>query len=125
MILTEENRSPKTKVSPSFTLSITYSTAVPEIKPGIVQSEAKTIFNLLKYKKSRFKPIKFIKLFKLGYCFIPPIYAVKMLSLLRVRVSSTTDTTSLNLHNIMTNFVVNIKTTNKQTKGKGMWFLVF
>ena len=51
MILTEENRSPKAKVSPWSTLSITYSMAVPEIKPGIVQSEAKIISNLRKYDK--------------------------------------------------------------------------
>jgi hypothetical protein len=51
MILTEENKSPKAKVSSSSTLSITYSTAVPEIKPGILQSEAKIISNLFKYKK--------------------------------------------------------------------------
>jgi hypothetical protein len=51
MILTEENRSPMAKVSPSSTLSITYSTAVPEIKPGIVQSEANIISNLLKNEK--------------------------------------------------------------------------
>jgi hypothetical protein len=38
MILTEENRSPKAKVTPISTLSVTYSTVVPEIKPGILQS---------------------------------------------------------------------------------------
>jgi len=50
MILTEENRSPKAKFSPSSNLSNTYSTVVPEIKPGIVQSEAKIISKLLKYE---------------------------------------------------------------------------
>jgi hypothetical protein len=51
MILREENRSPKAKVFPTSTVSITYPTAVPEIKPGTVQSEAKIFSNLLKYKK--------------------------------------------------------------------------
>ena len=37
MILTEENKSPKAKVSLISALSNTYSTAVPEIKPGIVE----------------------------------------------------------------------------------------
>ena len=37
MSLTEENRSPKAKVSPNSTLPITYSTAMPEIKPVIVE----------------------------------------------------------------------------------------
>ena len=63
-----------------------------------------------------------MKFFKLDYCLIPPTYIVNMLSLLKVPVSSTTDTTSLNLHNIMTNFVVSLKN-NKRTKG--MWVLVF
>jgi len=51
MILTEENRSPKAKVSPISSLSITYSTAVPGIKSGIVEWEVRIICNLLKYEK--------------------------------------------------------------------------
>jgi len=58
MILTEENGSPKAKVYASSTLSITYSTAMPEIKPGIVEWEAKIICNLLKYEKIQLKPRK-------------------------------------------------------------------
>jgi len=74
-------------------------------------------------KKSSWNQEKFIKLFKLDHSLIPPSYAVNLLSLMKVPVSSTTDTTSLNFHNIMTNFVVNLKTTNKQKeKEYGFWF---